>query len=88
MSITFKVDKFVNDPDDNTKKIVGLRCTDSKGAVFIVDKKITIADGKTDESYVQDAYNDALSEINEWFSGVSVEGKVFNPSDNSLSDGE
>ena len=88
--MTFKitVDKFVIDPDDNAKKLVGLRCTDSTGAIFIVDKKITIADGKTDESYVQDAYNAALTEINEWSAGVSVEGKVFDPSDNSLSDGE
>ena len=86
MSITYTVDKFVNDQDDSTKKIVGLRCTNSTGAIFIVDKKITIADGKTDESYVQDAYNAALTEINEWSAVNAVEGKVFNPSDNSLSD--
>lgn len=88
MTLKITVDKFVIDPDDNAKKLIGLRCTNSTGAIFIVDKKITIADGKTDESYVQDAYNAALTEINEWSSGVSVEGKVFNPSDNSLSNGE
>lgn len=86
MSITYTVDKFVNDPDDSTKKIVGLRCTNSTGAIFIVDKKITISDDKTDASYVQDAYNAALAEINEWSTVNAVEGKVFDPSDNSLSD--
>lgn len=86
MSITYTVDKFINDPNDSTKKIVGLRCTNSTGAIFVVDKKITIEDGKTDESYVQDAYNAALTEINEWSTVNAVEGKVFDPSDNSLSD--
>ena len=57
MALTIKIDKFFNDTEDNTKKMVGLRIVDDKGNIFIIDKKITIADGKTDESYVKDAYD-------------------------------
>ena len=35
------------------KKLVGLKVVDDEGRIFIVDKKITIADGKSDESYVR-----------------------------------
>ena len=53
---------------------------------FIIDKKITIADGKTDESYVKDAYDASLTEINEWQAQFSVQGKIFDPTKNSLED--
>ena len=84
MALTIKVDKFYNDTDDNTKKMVGLEVVDEKGHIFIVDKKITIVDGKSDESYVKDAYDTSLAEINEWEAQLSMQGKVFDPSDNSL----
>ena len=86
MALTVKIDKFYNDTEDNTKKMVGLEVVDEKGHVFIVDKKITIVDGKSDESYVKDAYDASLAEINEWESQLSMQGKVFNPSDSSLSE--
>ena len=84
MALTIKIDKFYNDTEDNTKKMVGLEVVDEKGHVFIVDKKITIVDGKSDESYVKDAYDASLAEINEWVAQLSMQGKVFDPSDNSL----
>tara|TARA_R100000315_G_C5193520_1_gene113054 strand:+ start:494 stop:751 length:258 start_codon:yes stop_codon:yes gene_type:complete len=84
MALTVKIDKFYNDTEDNTKKMVGLEVVDEKGHVFIVDKKITIVDGKSDESYVKDAYDASLAEINEWEAQLSMQGKVFDPSDNSL----
>ena len=84
MALTVKIDKFYNDTEDNTKKMVGLEVVDEKGHVFIVDKKITIVDGKSDENYVKDAYDAALAEINEWEAQLSMQGKVFDPSDNSL----
>ena len=86
MALTVKIDKFYNDTEDNTKKMVGLEVVDDKNHVFIVDKKITIVDGKSDESYVKDAYDASLAEINEWESQLSMQGKVFNPSDSSLSE--
>lgn len=81
MSITFTVDKFII---DDTKKLVGLRCVDASDNVFIVDKRIPIVDGTTDAQYVQQAYAAAKAEIDEWAAGMSVQGMVFNPDDNSL----
>ena len=81
MSITYTVDKFLN---DNTEKIVGLRCVDASNNVFIVDKRIPIVDGTTDAQYVQQAYVAAKAEIDEWAEGMSVQGMIFNPDDNSL----
>ena len=86
MALTIKIDKFYNDSEDNTKKMVGLEAVDEKGRTFIIDKKITIVDGKSDESYVKDAYDASLAEINEWQAQFSVKGKTFDPSDSSLSD--
>lgn len=83
MSITYTVDKFIN---DSTEKLVGLRCVDDSNNVFIVDKRIDIVDGTTDAQYVQQAYTAAKAEIDEWAAGISVQGMVFNPDSNSLSE--
>ena len=84
MSVTFTVDKFLNNSLDDTEKLVGLRCVDALGNVFIVDKRIPIVNGTTDAQYVQQAYTAAKTEIDEWVAGMSVEGMIFNPDDNSL----
>jgi|9_EtaG_2_1085328.scaffolds.fasta_scaffold01242_5 hypothetical protein len=92
MSITYTVDKFMIDEVENedgsktTKKLVGLRCVDASNNVFIVDKRLDIVDGTTDAQYVQQAYTAAKTEIDEWAAGMGVQGMVFDPSDNSLSD--
>jgi len=92
MSITFTVDKFTTDELSNddgsktTKKLVGLRCVDASDNVFIVDKRLDIVDGTTDAQYVQQAYAAAKTEIDEWSAGMSVQGMVFDPTDNSLSE--
>jgi len=90
MSITFTVDKFTTDVVENddgsttTSKLVGLRCVDALDNVLIVDKRLDIVDGTTDAQYVQQAYTAAQTEIDEWAAGMSVQGMVFNPADNSL----
>ena len=86
MALTIKIDKFYNDTDDNTKKVVGLEVIDDEGRIFIIDKKVTIADGKSDESYVKDAYDASLTEINEWQAQFSIKGKIFDPTKSSLED--
>ena len=83
MSITYVVNKF---RVDDGKKLVGLTCTDTKNNQFSVDKRLDIVDGTSDADYVKQAYTAALTEINEWAAGVAVQGMVFNPDDNSLSD--
>ena len=81
MSITFTVDKFIT---DDTEKLVGLKCVDASNNVLIADKRIPIVNGTTDAEYVQQAYAAAKTEIDEWAAGMSVQGMVFNPDDNSL----
>jgi len=81
MSITFTVDKFIT---DDTEKLVGLRCVDASNNVLIVDKRISLVDGTTDAQYVQQAYNAAKPEIDEWVAGMAVQGMIFNPEDISL----
>ncbi len=82
MSVTYTVDKYYDEEDN---KVVGLMCTYTTGEVFIVDKKITLVDGTTDESYVQQAYAAAKDEIDAWVAQFNVKGRTFDPSDNSLS---
>ena len=81
MSITYTVDKFIT---DDTEKLVGLKCVNATNDVFIVDKRIPIVDGTTDAQYVQQAYTAAKPEIDEWAAGMSVQGMVFDQTDNSL----
>jgi len=78
MSITYKIDKFIDLPDEG-KKLVGLQCVNSNGQTFIVDKKITVVDGKSDASYVADAHTASADEINAWSAQFAVQGRAFNP---------
>ena len=39
MALTIKIDKFFNDTEDNTKKMVGLRIVDDKGIFLLLIKK-------------------------------------------------
>ena len=57
---------------------------DNNGKMFAVDKLIAIVDGKTDESYVQDALAAAQSEIDAWAADAAVVGKKWNPDTNSF----
>tara|TARA_R100001440_G_scaffold71537_1_gene94618 strand:- start:61 stop:318 length:258 start_codon:yes stop_codon:yes gene_type:complete len=83
MSITYKVDKF---RDEGSNKLVGLLCTHENKEVLIIDKEISLVDGTSDESYVQQAYEASKAEIDEWSAQFAVKGKTFDPSNNSLSD--
>ena len=81
MSITYTIDKFsVVDGE----MLWGLRCVDAVNNVFIIDKRLPLVDGTTDAQYVQQAYNAAKPEIDEWVAGMAVQGMIFNPDDNSL----
>ena len=82
MSITYTVDKFYDDDGD---KVVGLLCKDANGNAFIIDKRVKLVDGTSNESYVKQAYDVSKTEIDTWASQYDVKGKTFDPSDNSLS---
>lgn len=61
------------------KKKVGFKVTNDKGDVYIVDKWLTIVDGKTDEDYSKEAYELCKDGIEEWDNGFVNVGKTFNP---------
>ena len=56
----------------------------SDGRQLAIDKLVTIVDGKTDESYVQDALAAAKSEIDEWSAAIAVVGKKWDADKNSF----
>tara|TARA_R110000824_G_scaffold363676_2_gene551743 strand:+ start:318 stop:560 length:243 start_codon:yes stop_codon:yes gene_type:complete len=64
---------------EDGKKYVGFILTGSNGQQFVIDKKVDIVDGKSDEKYVEEAMALAQSEIDEWKASNSVVGKKWNP---------
>ena len=50
-----------------------------KGDLFIIDKWLTIVDGKSDDEYSKDAYDASKSEIDAWDNSFAKIGKTFNP---------
>tara|TARA_R100000388_G_scaffold84791_1_gene63864 strand:+ start:314 stop:556 length:243 start_codon:yes stop_codon:yes gene_type:complete len=68
---------------EGDSKRVGFMVT-SDGRQLAIDKLVTIVDGKTDESYVQDALAAAKSEIDEWSAAIAVVGKKWDADKNSF----
>ena len=75
-----KVDENNTKSDSGTlKKKVGFKVTNDKGNLFIIDKWLTIVDGKSDDDYSKDAYDAAKTEIDAWDNSFAKIGKTFNP---------
>tara|TARA_R100001086_G_scaffold204984_1_gene120865 strand:- start:217 stop:459 length:243 start_codon:yes stop_codon:yes gene_type:complete len=68
---------------EGDSKRVGFMVT-SGGRQLAIDKLVTIVDGKTDESYVQDALAAAKSEIDEWAGAIAIVGKKWDADKNSF----
>lgn len=68
---------------DGANKRVGFTVTKNDN-IFVIDKLVAIVDGKTDESYVQDALSAAQSEIDAWAADIAVVGKKWDPATNSF----
>ncbi len=75
-----QIKNFENDGD---QKWVGFMVT-NEGKRFAIDKRVALADGKTDEQYVQEALALAQAEINEWVANQSVVGRKWNAQTNSF----
>lgn len=56
----------------------------NNGKKLAIDRLITIVDGKTDESYVQEALAAAQPEIDSWASDTAIVGRKWNPETNSF----
>ena len=76
----YEVKTFETEGDN---KRVGF-LVNNNGKMLAIDKLITLVDGKTDESYVQDALAAAQSEIDAWAADASVVGRKWNPDTNSF----
>ena len=68
---------------EGSNKRVGFM-VDNNGKKFAIDRLVEIVEGKTDESYVQDALAAAQSEIDSWAADVAVVGRKWNPDTNSF----
>lgn len=76
MALSYEIKDFKN---EDGQKFVGFIITDESGNVFVIDKRVDIAESKTDEQYIQDALGLAQAEINEWQESFAHVGKKFNP---------
>ena len=76
----YEVKTFLTEGDS---KLVGFMVK-SNGRSLAIDKLVTIVDGKTNESYVQDALAAAKSEIDAWAADIAVVGKKWNADTNSF----
>ena len=61
------------------KKKIGFVVTNNNNEVFVIDKWLTIVDGKSDDDYSKDAYDAAKTEITAWDNSFANVGKTFNP---------
>ena len=61
------------------KKKVGFRVTSDTNEIFIIDKWLTIVDGKSVDDYSKEAYDAAKTEISAWDNSFVNIGKTFNP---------
>ena len=68
---------------EGSNKRVGFTVT-KNGKMFMIDKLVAIVDGKSDESYVQDALTSAQSEIDSWAADTAVVGKKWDATTNSF----
>ena len=75
------IDKLTEEKveDGTLKKKVGFKVTNDKGNLFIIDKWLTIVDGKSDDEYSKEAYDASKSEIDAWDNSFAIIGKTFNP---------
>ncbi len=76
----YQIKNFENDGD---QKLVGFMVI-NEGKRFAIDKRVAIADGKTDEQYVQEALALAQAELDEWAANQSVVGRKWNAQTNSF----
>ena len=61
------------------KKKVGFKVTSDTNEIFIIDKWLTIVDGKSDDDYSKEAYDAAKTEITAWDNSFVNIGQTFNP---------
>jgi hypothetical protein len=77
----YEIKNFQNE-DGN--KFVGFKITNDNGAMFFIDKRVPLQEGKTNEQYVSEALAMCQDEINEWQQSLALVGRAWNPESNSF----
>lgn len=72
----FNIKNFQNEGDN---KFVGFLIEDEQGRLFVIDKRVPLQNGKSDEAYVADALELCKKEIDDWQASFTHVGKVFDP---------
>jgi len=78
--MTVRVNMFV---DQGEQKLVTLEINHNNNTFFI-SKMIDIADGKTNEQYISEAYTAAEDEINAWKADIDICGRDFDVTSGSF----
>lgn len=71
--MTVKINMFL---DQGDTKLVTLQVIHNNQSFFI-SRNIDIADGKTTEQYISEAYTAAEDEINAWKADINIVGRDF-----------
>ena len=79
--MNYEIKNFENE-DGN--KFVGFKITDNNGAIFIIDKRVPLQEGKTNEQYVSEALAMCQDEIAEWQQSFALVGRKWNPDSGSF----
>jgi len=83
MALTYQIDKYEVDSEDDTKTKVGFKVTNDNGKILIIDKSVTTG-SNTAEQIVTAAQADAQDEINAWDTATAKVGKTWNPETNEF----
>ena len=83
MALTYQIDKYEVDSEDDTKTKVGFKVTNDSGNILIIDKSVTTG-SNTAEQIVTAAQADAQDEINAWDNATANVGKTWNPETNEF----
>jgi len=83
MALTYQIDKYEVDSEDDTKTKVGFKVTNDNGKILIIDKSVTTG-SNTAEQIVTAAQADAQDEINAWDTATAKVDKTWNPETNEF----
>jgi hypothetical protein len=75
--------KIKNFYEEDSMKCVGFTIKQN-GNTFVIDKKVPLINGKTEEQYVQEALTLCQNEIAEWQKSFAVIGRKWNQETNSF----
>ena len=80
--MTVQVNMFL---DQGDTKVITLHIIHNNQSFFIT-RNVDVADGKTTEQYISEAYTAAEDEINAWKADISIVGRDFDETSGTFVD--